>query len=91
MATPAQAGAAPQQYAEDDPGHAGQQGFVYQVLGKQVVQEQPARDQRQRQQAPARPKEAEQQAFHGLQRWEVADQAGRVLVFQLVVLQQQEQ
>ncbi|MNJ62616.1 hypothetical protein D3C77_584640 [compost metagenome] len=46
VATPTKAGAAPQQYAEDYPGQARQQGLVYQVLGKQIVEEQPAGYQR---------------------------------------------
>ncbi|MNG13597.1 hypothetical protein D3C84_972850 [compost metagenome] len=80
MPAPAKAIASPQQHAENDPGQAGQQCFVHQMLGEQVLDEQPAGNQRQRQQRPAGPEEAEQQAFHGLQRREILDQPGRVLV-----------
>ncbi len=88
---PAEAVTAPQQYAEDDPGQARQQGFVHQVLGEQVLDEQPAGDQRQREQGPAGPEKAEQQAFHGLQRRKVLDQPQGMLVLELVVLQQHQQ
>ncbi|MNF91330.1 hypothetical protein D3C84_739280 [compost metagenome] len=88
---PAKAIASPQQHAENDPGQAGQQCFVHQMLGEQVLDEQPAGNQRQRQQRPAGPEETEQQAFHGLQRREVLDQPGGVLVLELVVLNQQQQ
>ncbi len=62
-----------------------------QVLGEQVVDEQPSGQQRQRKQRPAAPEEAEQQAFHGLQGREVADQPGRMLVLEAVVLEQQQE
>ena len=59
--------------------------------GEKIAQKQPAGNQRQRKQRPASPEEAEQQAFHGLQRRDVLDQALGVLVLELIVLQRQQQ
>ncbi|KKJ00776.1 hypothetical protein PROH_05860 [Prochlorothrix hollandica PCC 9006 = CALU 1027] len=90
VAAPAELVAPPQQNGENHPGEAGKDGLVCQVLGKQIIDVQRAGQQRQRQQQPAREEKAEQQAFHGLQWWKVADQPRRVLVLELMVLQQQQ-
>src|SRR5690606_21866336 len=91
VAPPAKLMTAPEQQAENDPGEDGQQRLMHQVLCEKVVKEQPAGSKRGRQQQPACQQEAEQQAFHGLQWREVLDQAGGMLVPQMMVLQQQQQ
>ena len=88
---PAEAPAPPEQDSKHQPGTDGQHGLVDEMLGEDIFQKKYSGKQGQGQQGEADADHFEHQAFHGLQRWQRANETAGLLVVQVAFLHGEQQ